>query len=421
VIGSVAIIGAGPYGLSIAAHLAAGNVEHRVFGRPMQFWSQITDAGGERYLKSFCFGTNISSPAPGSSFADYSTPRGLETLEPCSMGQFTAYGLWFQQRNVPWVEPTNVSLVERQGDAFAVTLQNGDRMNAAHVVVATGLDYFDHLPQALAALPPNLATHTSKITKFADFKGRDVAVIGAGQSALEAAALLNEAGARPLLLVRESSILWHSRFTHQRSLWQRMRAPVSGLGVGLKSWALTNLPGAAHRMPAGWRTEFVRNHLPAEGAWWLRERVEDRLPIHFGTIVVTAARKGSGVALELKRSDGTRRTIMVDHVVAGTGYNVDVDRLAFLSRPLRQAINRLEHAPQLTSTFEASVRGLWFIGPSSAMSFGPLFRFVIGADYSARVVAAKLASPSFRSAGSIVPRLSYGPKSATRPHDKVAT
>ena len=61
---AVAIIGAGPYGLSLAAHLAARNVEHRIFGRPMQFWSDIAEAGGERYLKSFCFGTNISTPEP---------------------------------------------------------------------------------------------------------------------------------------------------------------------------------------------------------------------------------------------------------------------------------------------------------------------------------------------------------------------
>jgi FAD-dependent urate hydroxylase len=333
--GAVAIIGPGPYGLSIAAHLAARNVEHRIFGRPMLCWSQITDAGGERYLKSFCFGTNISSPVPGSSFTDYSTPRGLETFEPCSMSQFTAYGLWFQQRNVSWVEPVNVSLVEKQDDTFAVTLENGERMNAAHVVVATGLDYFDHLPQALATLSADLVTHTSKIMRFAEFKGRDVAVIGAGQSALEAAALLNEAGARPILFVRASSILWHSRYSRQRSLWQRMRTPLSGLGVGLKAWALTNLPGASHRLPPGLRTSFVKNHLPAEGAWWLRERVETRVPIHLETTVVAAVANGSRVALELKKSDNSRRTVLVDHVVAGTGYSVNVDRLGFLSCSLR--------------------------------------------------------------------------------------
>jgi hypothetical protein len=417
-IGEVAIIGAGPYGLSIAAHLAARNVEHRIFGRPMQFWSQITDAGGERYLKSFCFGTNLSSPVPGSSFSDYSTPRGLETFEPCSMGQFTAYGLWFQQRNVPWVEPVNVSLVEKQGDAFVVTLENGDCMNATDVVVATGLDYFYHLPRALATLPPNLATHTSKIRRFAEYKGRDVAVIGAGQSALEAAALLNEAGARPILLVRAPSILWHARYSNERSVWQRMRAPLSGLGVGLKAWALTNVPGAAHRMPSNWRARFVKSHLPAEGAWWLRARVEARFPIHFGTTVVAAQTKGSRVALELEKSDNRRHTILVDRVVVGTGYRVDVDRLAFLSPPLRQAISRLEQAPKLNSTFESSVHGLRFIGSSSAMSFGPLFRFVIGADYSARVVAAKLASLSRGPAHAVIHELPLLPNTAGNPSSR---
>ena len=76
------------------------------------------------------------------------------------------------------------------------------------MVIATGLAGFAYVPPVLASLPPALATHTSKITSFAAFKGRDVAVIGAGQSALEAAALLREAGAQPQLLVRENSILW---------------------------------------------------------------------------------------------------------------------------------------------------------------------------------------------------------------------
>jgi 2-polyprenyl-6-methoxyphenol hydroxylase-like FAD-dependent oxidoreductase len=59
---AVAIIGAGPYGLSLSAHLAARNIEHRIFGRPMLFWSQVADAGGDRYLRTYCFGTNISTP-----------------------------------------------------------------------------------------------------------------------------------------------------------------------------------------------------------------------------------------------------------------------------------------------------------------------------------------------------------------------
>ena len=146
----------------------------------MQFWSQIAAAGGERYLKSYCFGTNISTPAPGYSFADYSAPRGLETFEPCSIADFAAYGLWFQQNNAPWVEPVEVAKVDRKPNGFAITLDTGERFAAERVVVATGLSCFAHVPRVLASLPPALVTHTSRIAEFASFKGRSVAVIGGG-------------------------------------------------------------------------------------------------------------------------------------------------------------------------------------------------------------------------------------------------
>jgi FAD-dependent urate hydroxylase len=397
---AVAIIGAGPYGLSLAAHLAARNVEHRIFGRPMQFWSDIAGAGGERYLKSYCFGTNISTPTPGYSFADYSEPRGLETFEPCAIGNFAAYGHWFQQSNVPWVEPIDVKRVDRQGQCFAVTLADGESLVAKRVVIATGLAGFAHVPPVIASLPPALAIHTSSISDFAAFKGREVAVIGAGQSALEAAALLREAGARPHLLVRENSILWQNRVSLKRSLWRRLRSPISGLGTGPKAWGLTHFPGAMHRVPGTWRTRFVKNHLPAEGAWWLRDRVENRLPVLFGAAVVEAREvAGCRVALGLHfAKDGSESQLVVDHVIAGSGYNIDVERLGFIHPKLRCGIQCLERAPRLNANFETSVSGLHFIGPASAMSFGPLFRFVVGAEYSVRIVSAHLAARVFSAA-----------------------
>ena len=388
----VAIVGAGPYGLSLAAHLAARNIEHRIFGDPMLFWSQLAEAGGERYLKSYCFGTNLSTPTPGFSFADYSEPRGLETFEPCSIKDFANYGHWFQKKNVAWVEPNNVERVAQHAYGFVVDLADGERFVTATVVIATGLSYFACLPPVLASLPPSLVTHTSRIARFAAFKSRDIAVIGAGQSALEAAALLQEAGARPQILVREDSVLWQTRISQSRSLWRRLRSPISGLGTGPKAWGLTHFPGAMHRLPNEWRTRFVKNHLPAEGAWWLRDRVEQRVPIHLGTMVVEAREVAGRVALRLhtakERSD---RQLVVDHVIAGTGYDVDVERLDFLQPKLRSRIQRLERAPTLNATFETSVPGLRFIGPAAAMSFGPLFRFVVGAEYAARIISSHAA------------------------------
>ena len=245
---TVAIVGAGPYGLSVAAHLAACRIEHRIFGQPMQFWSKIAAAGNGRFLKSYCFGTNLSTPATGFAFADYSGPRGLETFEPCSMGDFAEYGKWFQHNNVPWVEAVDVTQVGHAGDGFAVSLANGENFRASQVVVATGLACFASVPPAVAALPAELAVHTADIADFAAFKGRRVAVIGAGQSALEAAALLRESAAQPHLLGREQRISWHHRVSRQRSLWGRLRSPISGLGTGPKAWGLTHFPGAMHRV-----------------------------------------------------------------------------------------------------------------------------------------------------------------------------
>lgn len=389
---TIAIIGAGPYGLSLAAHLASKNIEHRIFGRPMQFWSKIAEAGDGRFLKSYCFGTNLSSPQPGFSFADYNRPRGLETFEPCSMGNFTAYGHWFQQKNVAWSEPVDVARVAAQGEGFDLTLVNGERLAASQVIVATGLACFAKVPKVFASLPAELVTHTSNIHSFASFKGRSVAVIGAGQSALEGAALLHEADADPQLLVREDKLLWHARIApHGRSLYQRLRSPISGLGSGPRAWALTHFPGVTHRMPEQWRTRFVKKHLPAEGAWWLRERLENLVPVNLLTTVVAAREVGGRVELRLREGkNGSEREIKVDHVVAGSGYDIDVEHLNFLDTRLRSRIQTIERSPKLNGDFESTVKGLHFIGPMSAMSFGPLFRFVVGAGYTAKTVSAHL-------------------------------
>src|SRR5581483_8652508 len=160
-------------------------------------------------------------------------------------------------------------------------------------------------------------------SSFSAFKGIDVAVIGAGQSALEAAALLNEAQARPQLLVREDSVLWQTRVSLKRSLWRKLRSPISGLGTGPKAWTLTNFPGAMRWAPEIWRTDFVRKHLPAEGAWWLRDRVENKVPIHFSVSVAGARQSGGRVTLELRQEGtGNRSPLVVDHVIAGSGYNI---------------------------------------------------------------------------------------------------
>jgi hypothetical protein len=388
----VAIVGAGPYGLSIAAHLSARKIDYRIFGQPMLFWSNIAAAGDRRFLKSYCFGTNLSTPVPGFTFADFNRPRGLETFEPCSIGNFADYGRWFQENIVPTVEAVDVTSVVWQSDGFVLTLGNGERLIASNVVLATGLSGFAYVPPALQALPPQRCTHTANVPSFEAFRGRDVAVIGGGQSALEAAALLQEAGARPQLLVRDQALRWHHRVLQERSLWRRIRSPITALGTGPKAWALTKIPGGMHRLPSSWRTRFVRSHLPAEGAWWLRERVERVVTIHCSTVVLDGRESGGRLHLRLRDTrDGRDFALEVDHVIAGSGYSIEVERMTMLDPALRSGIRRVEAAPYLNRAFRTSVPGLHGVGPASAMSFGPLFRFVAGAEYTAQTVTAHLA------------------------------
>ena len=388
----VVIVGAGPYGLSLAAHLRHHGVDFRIFGQPMHFWFQIAQGGSNRYLKSFGLGTNISTPQAGYSFVEYCLRRNLESFEPCAIRDFANYGIWVQEQHIPNVEHADATNISRTKNGFHLVLSSGQALNAKRVVIATGLTSFAYLPPELSLLPKHLVSHSAQVSEFGRLNGLEVCVVGAGQSALEAAVLLQEAGARPHLLVRGSKVAWHKRLPPKRTWWQTLRSPVSGLGTGPKGWLLTRFPSAVHYAPEKWRVRFVARHLPAEGAWWLRKRVEESVPITLNCAVIKAQERAGRASLLIRDLMGNEKERIYDHVVAGTGFKVDVDRLTFLSADLRASVERVECAPRLDRKFESSAPGLFFVGPAAALSFGPLFRFVVGASYAAPTVAAHLAS-----------------------------
>ena len=205
----VAIVGAGPYGLSIAAHLRAAGVDFRIFGTPMLTWrsnmprgmflksegcaSNLFDAAGSFSLKRSC--------ATRGRYGDYNVPVSLET--------FTQYALAFQQRFVPAVEDVAVTSVENRSAHFELRTSTGETLQARSVVIATGVSHAAYVPPELAGLPPDLVSHSSRHYDLGRFAGRSVTVIGAGQSALETAALLREAGAEVLLLAHRSTLQWN--------------------------------------------------------------------------------------------------------------------------------------------------------------------------------------------------------------------
>jgi thioredoxin reductase len=376
----VAIIGAGPYGLSLAAHLSAAGVPHRIFGEPMRAWKQMPR---EMFLKSLGFATSLSVPAPDTDFPAWLKERGKETFEPISYADFADYGCWVQQKFVPNCEQVDVKHLARENGGFSLQLESGEVLQARQVVVAVGLGPFQQMPAVFAGLPRSLVSHTFGHADFAQFSGKEVAVIGCGQSALEAAARICEQGGKATIIVRKPGIHFHDRMPRERSLLERIRNPLSVLGPGRKNWVFEKLPWALYYLPDDRRVRLAMKYLGPVGSWWLRPRVEGKVPVVGNTNVMSATPVDGRISLKLRDDAGKETDRVFDHVISGTGFIHDLDKLTFIDGGLRSSLERVRTAPRLSTRFESSVKGLYFIGPFSAYSFGPLFRFVCGTYYAA--------------------------------------
>jgi cation diffusion facilitator CzcD-associated flavoprotein CzcO len=402
----LAIIGAGPYGLSIAAHLFASGLSFRIFGSPMQSWRRHMPKG--MHLKSDGFASNLYSPGSSFTLRDYCEEKGLPYSDvglPVPLETFAAYGLEFQKRFVPMLEETEIVSVHQAAGGFELKTTNGETFQARRVVVATGITHFGFLPPLLADLPRESVTHSSEHHDLSGFEGKKVAVIGAGASALDIAALLNEAGAQVELVARRREIAFHTLSREPRPLWQRLRNPRSGLGVGWRSSLCTGAPLLFHAMPQEFRLRVVRNHLGPAPGWFIRDRVVGKFPMHLGAAIEDASVSGSRVHLRLSEKDGSKAELAADHLIAATGYRVSVSKLNFLDPPLRRQIQTVEDSPVLSRSFQTSVEGLYMVGVASANSFGPLTRFAYGAGFTARVVSRHLAA---RPRTSKIPRAQAG-------------
>lgn len=396
----VAVVGAGPYGLSVAAHLTAAGVPNRVFGRAMAGWEDHMPKG--MHLKSTLSASSLSSPEPGTTVADYHRSMGLDVPaenDPLPLDRFVAYGRWFQERRVPHLEPGSVTRLTGGGHGFELTLGSGESFRAPAVVVASGHVAFSWVPPELrpfwaapawdGAPPTGLVSHPSEHRSFEGWDGREVAVVGGGQSALESAALLHESGAKVRLLVRAPAVHWSSEPPGPIGGLRQRLNPDGLLGEGWSHVVLARWPGTLRALPADTRAWVLRSVLGPFGSWWLRDRVEGAVDILTGTHVRGAIRRDDRLRLDLDGVDG-RRTLEVDHVVAATGYRPDLSALPYLDPALAGAVRCVDGWPRLSANLMSSVPNLYLTGLAAAGSFGPSMRFVCGARFSARRIAGSL-------------------------------
>jgi len=385
------IIGAGPCGLAAAAHLPVYGVDVRVFGEPLEFWSQRMPEG--MLLRSRRRSSNIADPRRELTIADYERAEGRTLRSPSlTREQFIDYGRWFARQIAPGIDPRRVSAVARDGASFRLRLDDGEELAASRVIVAAGLVPFRYRPEPLASLPASVMSHAYDHDDLGGFSGRRVAVIGSGQSALECAALLHERGAAVEVLARGAAVRWLPDDTLPvapavgRAWRPTVPLPPTDVGGRLTGWAAAT-PDVFRRLPARLQPDVAFRCIRPAGSGWLRGRLSE-VPISCGVAISEAREHAGHVTLQL--ADGSSRT--VDHVLLGTGYHVDVRRYPFLERELAASIAVADGGyPVLGSGLESSVSGLHFMGAAAAHSFGPIMRFVVGSWYSAPAVARRVA------------------------------
>jgi hypothetical protein len=384
----VAIVGAGPYGLSLAAHLRGRGVDFRIFGRAMDSWRTRMPAG--MFLKSEGFASSLYDPREDFTLLQYCLANGLPyapTDLPVPLDTFISYALDFQKRLVPTIDDRLVVALHRSSDGFVLQLADDDRISARRVIIAVGLTYFAHVPPGIAHLPTGSFSHASAYGDLSSFKGLDVTVIGAGASALDMVAGLHRAGAQVQLVARRDSLSFNVPIPRP---WFTRWYPVSGLGGGLPNQFYEHGPALFRHLPRSVRHWAVRNAAPPAGGFPVKDTVE-RVRLHLAHSLRFAKFHAERVHIGLLCPDGSERTLSSDHVIAGTGYVADVRKLKFLSKELILDLKKARSVPILTKNFESSIPGLYFVGLSAANTFGPSMRFLLGARFTARRITKHLA------------------------------
>jgi len=381
----VVVVGAGPYGLSAAAHLQEWGLKVAIFGKPLKLWREHMPKG--MFLRSHWWATNLSDPDKKYGFEQFFQISQYKKCYPVPIEAFIDYGLWFQKHVVPNVDQTYVISIERRGSQFLLTLADGRMIQSLTVVMAVGLYYYANRPAEYDHMPTELVSHSFEYADFNRFTGKQIVMVGGGQSAVEYSALLHEAGASVDIVARRS-IHWLAPDTdNQRSFIDQVRAPSAGIAPGWKNWVLEYFPYLFQRFPQDRKDRYIQNHYNAAASDWLRDRIIGKVALHEGQRVEKVREVDNSVELALSNNE----VLHADHLILATGYRVDINRLTMLHQSLLPEIQTDMDIPILNSWFESSVPGLFFIGLTSLRSFGPLFRFVVGTKAAAKRVSRAIA------------------------------
>ena len=381
----VAVIGAGPYGLSVAAHLRDAGIETRVFGEPMSFWRDHMPSGMK--LRSEWHATHLSDPQRRSTLDVFGAEHDFAKTYPLPLQDFMRYGLWFQQRHVPELDRRKVIAIHPAIRGFRLTLADGDLVHVARVVVALGLQNQDFRPAEFRGQPASLVSHSCDHVDLSSFKGLRVGVIGRGQSATE---IRGAAGGG-----RRRGRIDQSRPGPLDRLGNRERGAARRLEVEVAQGADAALRRRAVSAELD-RRSAGRDPSPAGGSARPRQHPQSAAG---GSGVAKTARGQAFASMPAASFAASLRTAAASRCSSTTACAplitscsrpaiISISRASAYCRRISLArVTRANGSPVLRAGLELNVAGLHFVGASAVASFGPIMRFVAGVDYAAHAVA----------------------------------
>jgi FAD-dependent urate hydroxylase len=371
------IIGAGPFGLSLAAQVAHDQVDHLVVGTPMGFWESHMPDG--MYLRSEC--DWHLDPIDIDTIDAYLASQRLTPADvlPLSLSFYLRYARWFQQQKQIAPLDVRVHRLDKIDGQFVARLADEQQIRARKVVLALGFEYFRHVPDdLLALLPPGRYSHTCDAVDLTPFRGKRVLIVGGRQSAFEWAALLLEQGASSVHLSHR-----HASPSYEIADWTWVNAPVA---------AMVDDPGWFRGLPGSDR-EAVIQRMWGEGRLkvepWLAPRLaSDAVTILPHTRLIGCSELPSG-ELSVRLDDG--QSFSVDHIILATGYKVQLERIPLLAQGnLLPELETRNGFPTLDMHFQTSLPGLYVTSMAASQDFGPFFGFTGAVRASAKLIAAGL-------------------------------
>jgi cation diffusion facilitator CzcD-associated flavoprotein CzcO len=370
---SLLVIGAGPYGLAVAAHAQEHGIKTVVVGRPMTFWTEHMPDG--MFLRS---GPDWHLDAANvHTFEAFLEERGIAPadIDPVPISVFLDYAKWFRDEKRVGVRECLVSTLVHDGQHFQAQLDDGTTITADRVVATPGVRHFQQLPEWADQIAPALGAHTCELTRFEDLRGARVLIVGGRQSAYEWAALAGEHGAERIDIVHR-----HDTPRFARVSW-RFVDPYIDQTLTTRGW-WRSLPSSDQQRISRQFWEVGRLTLE----WWLTPRLADARFHRWPNAHVTTVAQNANT-IEVGLSNGER--LGVDRIVYATGYAANLPRIPYLHDVLPD-IELTDGFPNLDTAFQTSIPGLYIPGFAATRDFGPFFGFTKGCPAAATLIVQDL-------------------------------